>query len=584
MLPPSQMVTIKNRIGKNIVFLWTIVLVLAGCKPPGPRALLEGKHLMERGHYLESVEKLKVATSLLPTNALAWDYLGLACQYAGQATNAAQAYKKALALNPDLLEARYNLGCLWLEQNRPDAAKAELTTYTSVRGNIPEGWLKLGNAQLRLAQQSAPGDAQLRSRELTAAEKSFSEALHLSPQNPEALNGLGLVQQQRNHSREAAQYFSAALKHEPNYAPALLNLAIVSHVYLNNRPVALQKYREYLVLASNAPNAEAVNALVHSLEQESIAASHPPPMSNTVAQLTNTAKPQPTNPPNKIFSPAVTAKAPVTPEPTSEVAVAKVAPEPVIKPAHDVASAPSQTKSNEPAAAAPSAAVTEEPRTAKGGFLQKINPINLFRRQPAPASNPAPLPSNTVAVAPLKTVPAATPPATVARYHYQSPAKPSPGSAHLDAERAFAQGVQAQLANRLQEAMTDYRKATQLDPAYFDAYYNYGLAATDAHNYQAALIAYEVALAIRPESLETRYNFALVLQRSSYPIDAANELEKLLTIYPNYGRGHLALGNLFAQELKQPAKAREHYQKALETDPHNPQADAVREWLAANPP
>jgi tetratricopeptide (TPR) repeat protein len=579
------MVTIKNRVGKNFIFLVTMAIALAGCKPPGPRALLEGKKLMERGHYPEAVEKLKSAASLLPTNALAWDYLGLACQYAGQATNAAQAYQKALTLNPDLLEARYNLGCLWLEQGKPDAARAELTTYTSLRGNDPEGWLRLGDAQLRLAQQSAPGDAQLRSRELIAAEKSFSEALHLSPQNPEALNGLGLVQQQRNHSREAAQYFSAALKHQPNYAPALLNLAIVSHVYLSNRPFALQKYREYLVLASNAPNAEAVHALVRSLEQEPAVASHPPAISNTVAQLNNTAKPQATNPPNKVSSPAVAAKAPVTPEPTSEVAVARVAPEPVIKPAQDVASASSQTKSNEPAAAAPATVVAEEPRTAKGGFLQKINPINLFRRQPAPASNPAALPSNTVAVASAKSVPAAaSPPATFARYHYQSPAKPSPGSDHLDAERAFAQGVQAQQASRLQEAMTDYRKATQLDPAYFDAYYNYGLAATDAHNYQAALIAYEVALAIRPESLEARYNFALVLQRSGYPIDAANELEKLLTIYPNYGRGHLALGNLFAQELKQPAKAREHYQKALETDPHNPQADAVREWLAANPP
>jgi Flp pilus assembly protein TadD len=62
-----------------------------------------------------------------------------------------------------------------------------------------------------------------------------------------------------------------------------------------------------------------------------------------------------------------------------------------------------------------------------------------------------------------------------------------------------------------------------------------------------------------------------------------NELERLLSIYPNEPRAHLALGNLYAQQLHQPAKAREHYVKVLDLDPHNPQAASVRYWLIANP-
>ena len=46
---------------------------------------------------------------------------------------------------------------------------------------------------------------------------------------------------------------------------------------------------------------------------------------------------------------------------------------------------------------------------------------------------------------------------------------------------------------------------------------------------------------------------------------------------------HLALANLYAQQLRQPAKAREHYLKVVETDPHNPQASAIHYWLVANP-
>ena len=86
------------------------------------------------------------------------------------------AYQRALTLDRDLLEAHYNLGSLWLEQNKPGEAKTEFTAYTLRRGNAPEGWLKLGAAQLR------GGD-------LADAEKSFNTALLLNTNNAEALNG-----------------------------------------------------------------------------------------------------------------------------------------------------------------------------------------------------------------------------------------------------------------------------------------------------------------------------------------------------------------------------------------------------------
>ena len=45
------MLTIKNRCA---VFA-TAALLLAGCMPPGPRALLEGKRLLERGKYADLI-------------------------------------------------------------------------------------------------------------------------------------------------------------------------------------------------------------------------------------------------------------------------------------------------------------------------------------------------------------------------------------------------------------------------------------------------------------------------------------------------------------------------------------------------
>ena len=99
MLPPSPMLTIKNRggsdlaggrenntlISSNVCRLVLLLALLAGCTPSGPRALLEGKRLIDEGKYPQAIEKLKTATSLLGgTNALAWNYLGVAYQHAGE--------------------------------------------------------------------------------------------------------------------------------------------------------------------------------------------------------------------------------------------------------------------------------------------------------------------------------------------------------------------------------------------------------------------------------------------------------------------------------------------------------------------
>jgi superkiller protein 3 len=121
-----------------------------------------------------------------------------------------------------------------------------------------------------------------------------------------------------------------------------------------------------------------------------------------------------------------------------------------------------------------------------------------------------------------------------------------------------------------------------LDPAFFQAYYNLALAAAANGNLSQALTAYETALAIRPDSLDARYNFAVMLKQANYILDAEKQLENLLADHPNEARAHIALANIFARQLRQPAKAREHYTKALELDPGSPQAPAIRYWLSSH--
>ena len=518
------MLTIKNQAGSDLVRerensarpllafggLILLLVLLVGCAPSGPRALLAGKRLLDEGQYPEAIQTLKTATLLLGgTNALAWNYLGLAYQHLGANAEAEWAYQRALALNRDFIEVRYNLGCLWLGQNKLEAAKGEFTAYTLRRRDAVEGFLKLGATQLR-------------ARELSAAERSFNEALSLNPQNPVALNWLGLTRLQRGKPAEAAQYFESALKQQPLYRPALLNLAIVSHHYLDDRQLALERYREYLALKPPADHADAVAATVRQLEQEL----GPVPRAsatNAVVQSSPTAnalKPSAAPPPKP---------------PTTNAA--------------RVASAPK----SEPVA---------HPTKSAGANAPKVESQRTNSSVPPPKLPPG-------------------------HYAYLSPPQPLPGN-RADAEISFARGLQAQQAHRLPEALQAYQLAARQDPSLFEAHYNLGLVATETGNLSLALKSYENALAIQSTSLEprskldARYNFALALEQANYVVDAVNELEKVVAASPNETRAHLALGILYAQQLHQPAKARQHYLKVLEVEPRHPQATVIRYWLAQN--
>jgi tetratricopeptide (TPR) repeat protein len=171
---------------------------------------------------------------------------------------------------------------------------------------------------------------------------------------------------------------------------------------------------------------------------------------------------------------------------------------------------------------------------------------------------------------------------TFPRYLYLSPRKPGGGN-RVAASAAFTQAQIFEQGSHWTDAMESYRRATESDAGWFEAQYNYGVLAYRLRNFGAALSAYETALAIQPNSVDARYNFALALKAAGYAPDAVNELNRILAANPNEVRAHLALGNLYAQQLRDMAQARRHYLKVLELDPHNSQANDIRFWLSANP-
>ena len=578
------------------------LILLNGCMPPGPRALLKGEALIHERKYAEAQEKLEQAARLLPENAQAWNHLGLAYHLGGQPKKSVPCYQKAISLDRNLAAARFNLGCLQLEQKNYPAAIDSLITFVALHPNSTEGWLKLGVAQLRQASQTTGAE---KIRHLDAARKSFDALMKLAS-SAEALNDLGIIQVQRNRPRDAIGYFNAALQEQPRFSPALLNLAVVHHQYLNDRPVALQKYHEYLAVTPHPDNGAEVEAVARQIDLELnpvrvVPATNPPPVLSPIPSNTlNTATPPPRN--------AVTNLARVEPNgpknttlprlgmtnPISRPAavdIARLTNEPALQPARDSrpSTSPDSVReaTNRPGNLTTPTAATAVPE--KKTIFQKMNPINLFRKKPKTVASRGAT-ETAVAVPETKSaeleirdgVTPLPPKPAWQRYKYNSPPRPVTGR-RAEAEGFFVAGVKAQREGRLPEAMAAYRQAVKRDPGFAEAYYNLGLAGYESGDLSASLSAYELALAADPASLNARYNFSLALQKGNYPQDAAAELEKLLQTYPGETRAHLSLANLYAQQLYDFRAARLHYGKVLELEPNHREAVNIRYWLAAHP-
>ena len=168
------MLAIKNFTSRAI-FCGLAAAIFSGCQPPGPKALVQGDRLTHEGKYDAAIEKLKLATQLLPKTAQAWNHLGLALQEAGRPNEAIAAYERALQLDRNLAAARFNLGVLHLEQNDAAAAVLDLTTFTALQPKSYVGWSKLALAQYR-------------ARRWDDSERSALAALKLQSHSPEMLN------------------------------------------------------------------------------------------------------------------------------------------------------------------------------------------------------------------------------------------------------------------------------------------------------------------------------------------------------------------------------------------------------------
>lgn len=543
----------------QVIAVCGLLLLVLGCQPPGARALFEGEARLKAGEPKLAIAQFEKAVKLLPGEWRAWNYLGLARHRAGDLDGAHEAFQRAMEMAGERRNSpedasfvlKFNTGRLAIDRDRLADAKTELHAYSISAEPSFHAYFWLGEVYRK-------------EMNWASASTEYQKALAQDDHSAVAHNRLGMAQLWMIQPSEAAKSFEAALKRNPDFVQAHLNLAMTYQWYLpGNDAKALEAFQQYLQLTREP--APGVQALADALQAKVRPNPAPVPPIVETNQLTAVWSPQGTNA-------AITNLVIEIPPATNAL------------PTNLVVEVPSPTNS----------VVEIPPATNKPPVrVTQVRP-SLTNRPPVEVTAPPVTPTNRPPVKIAKTtvtqpsVAPETPKKTevkavpgVVRYRYVKPKRPEPGAV-VDPEgltKMFEKALHQHRINELDAAIDGYRKVLQVNPAYQQAYVNIALALQVQGEVKQALPVYEKALAINPFSKVTRHGFASALSRSEYYVDAAKEFHGLLDLYKNDLSAHLALGGLYSDHLKDPDKASVHFRKVLELSPQHPQATGIRQWL-----
>jgi len=178
--------------------------------------LAQAETAIEKKDYASAELLLKKLVAANAANYQAWFDLGFVYNALGDMQDSIAAYRKSVAIKPDVFETNLNLGLMLAKAGDPDAEQF-LRSATSLKptANIDEGharaWLSLGH----LLENSKPDQAI----------DAYKNAATLQPKDLEPHLSAGLLLEKQNRFADAEQEYKKALVIDPASGDALTGLA-----------------------------------------------------------------------------------------------------------------------------------------------------------------------------------------------------------------------------------------------------------------------------------------------------------------------------------------------------------------------
>lgn len=173
-----------------------------------------GVAMAQHGYMEQAAESFRRVVAIRPDDADAWYNLGTLSLRSNDLVQARAYLEKTVKLRPGYAEAWNNLGMLAAQQGAADEAIADFQQAIEQRPGYAVAMLNLGNVYRR---QHA----------WDRAESSLKQALALQPEDAETNFSLGMLYAQQQDQQRAEQYLRRAIDLRPDYAEALNNLGVL---------------------------------------------------------------------------------------------------------------------------------------------------------------------------------------------------------------------------------------------------------------------------------------------------------------------------------------------------------------------
>jgi tetratricopeptide (TPR) repeat protein len=188
-----------------------------------------GTELFEKGNYAEAERLLKEVIEKNSGYVDVLNKLGVMASLAGRCEEAAEHFRRALALNPCYMEAALNLTITYNDMGELEKAeevfRAATKKVTAVRGTLEQYAAgKLANEHYKI------GNIYLDNTLYGEAAEEYRKALRLRPDLPDVHTKLGIALRESGRFDEAIEEFIKAKESNPHYGPAWVQLGLLYYI------------------------------------------------------------------------------------------------------------------------------------------------------------------------------------------------------------------------------------------------------------------------------------------------------------------------------------------------------------------
>jgi Flp pilus assembly protein TadD len=200
---------------------------------------LTGLDMFALDRYGEAAKYLAKAHALEPSDVQTLDMLGKAYMRTGNYTAVTEVFREMMATHPESAEAHVMMGMAYDKLFQEEDAIREYKAAASVDPKYPGIHTGLGVIYWR-------------NDNTEAAEKEFREELSRYPDDPIANCTLGRILRRKDKFAEAVVYLEAALKANPDYRDALVELG-ESRIAMQQPELAIEPLKKAATLLPNDP-------------------------------------------------------------------------------------------------------------------------------------------------------------------------------------------------------------------------------------------------------------------------------------------------------------------------------------------